>query len=141
MKNDNLSVTIKRIIENDSRFHPDAYIFINDAVKFTIDNINMRADRSNRHISGKELLDGIKDFAMSKFGPMSYEVLSSWGLEDSLSIGYVVFNMVDYKLLGKSNNDSITDFDNSYNLREELSSPFLPEHDNIIYNSRPIDTN
>jgi uncharacterized repeat protein (TIGR04138 family) len=139
MKDQAFLLTIQKILDKDSRFSPEAYTFINDAVVYTVSKINAEKDRKERHISGLELLEGIKDFAVSQFGPMAYEVLSSWGLNDSMSIGYVVFNMVDHQLLGKSDNDSIADFDNSFNLKEQLTKPFLPSDPDITYTDPPID--
>ena len=139
MKDHAFLLTIQKILDKDSRFHPEAYSFINDAVIYTVSQINTQKERSERHISGFQLLEGIKDFAVSQFGPMAYEVLSSWGLKDSLSIGYVVFNMVDHQLLGKSENDSISDFDNAFDLKEELLKPFQPSNPHVVYTDKPID--
>jgi uncharacterized repeat protein (TIGR04138 family) len=139
MKDDTFLFTIQKIIDKDSRFQPEAYSFINDAVVYTVSKINAVRDREERHISGLELLEGIKEFAISQFGPMAYEVLSNWGLKDSLSIGHVVFNMVDYQLLGKSKNDTISDFDNSFFLEEELLKPFTPANPQVNYTGKPVD--
>ena len=139
MKDHAFLLTIQKILDKDSRFRPEAYTFINDAVVYTVSKIDAEKEQNERHISGLELLKGIKDFAVSQFGPMAYEVLSFWGLNDSMSIGYVVFNMVDHQLLGKSENDSISDFDNAFDLKEELLKPFHPSNPKIVYTGKPID--
>jgi uncharacterized repeat protein (TIGR04138 family) len=142
MKDKHFRDTVENIICDDSRFSYDAYEFISKAVAYTVQEISSQKKSStSNHISGYELLCGIGDFAVQQFGPLAYEVLESWGLKDSLSIGYVVFNMVDYSLLGKSDDDSIKDFENVFNLKKELTIRFLPSDGYKPQEMLPIDLN
>ena len=127
MKDKNFINTVENIREDDSRFAYGAYEFVCDAVTYTVNKFkDKQSDRVGSHISGYELLCGICDFAVLQFGPLAYDVLKSWGLENAISIGYVVFNMVDYGLLGKSDKDSIHDFEIEFDLKKELEKTFLP---------------
>lgn len=125
MKTKSFQETIGKIIKNDPRYTPEAYEFMSNAVAFTAHKLK-RLSKVNRHITGKELLEGVKDYALQEFGPMSGEILKSWGLKDSLSIGHVVFNMVDNKLLGKNDRDSIEDFKDGFDFDETFLKPFQP---------------
>ena len=142
MKDKHFKDTVENIICDDSRFSYGAYEFISKAVAYTVQKISStKKATATNHISGYELLCGISDFAVQKFGPLAYEVLKSWGLKDSLSIGYVVFNMVDYSLLGKSDEDDIQDFENAFNLKNELTTRFLPSDGYKSQEILPIDLN
>ena len=48
-----------------------------------------------RHVSGQELLDGIRRFALNQFGPMVVTVFEEWGVHNCRDFGEIVFNMVE----------------------------------------------
>ena len=123
---DNFKSTIHKIVENDPRYSVEAYEFISEAVNYTARKLNRRTRDSNPHINGKELLEGIRDFAIEQFGPMAGLVLKNWGLFTSEDIGNVVFKMVNEKLLRADERDSIDDFKDIFDFKEALSSPFIP---------------
>lgn len=125
MKNLEFYNTVRKILLKDSRYAPDAYEFINDAVIFTVKLFEQEKGKS-RHVTGVELLIGVKEFAIKKFGPMAYEIFQEWGIRDGMSVGNVVFNMLDYGLLSKTEKDSLEDFRVDFNFKEELKKPFMP---------------
>jgi uncharacterized repeat protein (TIGR04138 family) len=126
MKDEQFITTVEKIITDDPRFTEEAYEFISDAVIYTTMQIQNAGDKK-RHISGQELLEGIKDFAIDQFGPLAQEVLASWGIKDTISIGHIVFNMVDHQLLGSTEEDSINDFKNGFDFTSAFTNPFLPK--------------
>ena len=128
MKDEKFTTAVARIVNTDPRYAPEAYSFISDAVLFTARKLESDT-RNKRHITGKELLIGIKEFAMEQFGPIAPEVLRYWGLSDSMAIGHVVFNMVNNQLLGKSQEDTIDDFRNGFDFDSEFSEPFIPHEE------------
>jgi uncharacterized repeat protein (TIGR04138 family) len=79
-----------------------------------------------RHVSGQELLAGIREFALAEFGPMAKTVLNSWGITRTEDFGEIVFNMVEIGLLGRTDKDSREDFANGYDFEEAFRKPFLP---------------
>lgn len=84
----------------------EAFLWVLQALEHT-----RRRLRREGHVSAQELLDGQRDLAIQKFGPMAFEVLSHWGLRSSADIGQVVFAMVEAGLLGKTDEDDLADFD------------------------------
>ena len=78
------------------------------------------------HVSGQELLDGIRDYALQQFGPMTLSVLEAWGIQRCEDFGEIVFNMVETRLLAKTEHDSRDDFKSGYDFHEAFRKPFLP---------------
>ena len=115
------------ILARDSRFHREAYLFLRDALDFTQKAITKNNKGQPRHVSGQELLAGIREFALSQFGPMTITVLEEWGIRSSADFGELVFNMVDAGLLAKTEKDSRDDFRDGYDFFEAFRKPFLPE--------------
>lgn len=118
---------IKKIISYDNRYHADAYKFVNDAVSYTIQKIKFQRSNKILHISGGELLDGIRELAIKQFGPMACEVFNQWGVKNSAAVGNIVFNMVKHNLLVTKETDSLNDFSGACDLMAALSTPFSPK--------------
>ena len=114
---------LAEILARDPRYTLEAYAFVREGLDFTV----RRLDNS-RHVSGQELLEGIREFALEEFGPMTRTVLSGWGITRTEDIGEIVFNMVETGLLGKTDEDSRADFANGYDFDAAFRKPFRPAH-------------
>jgi uncharacterized repeat protein (TIGR04138 family) len=104
---------IEEITERDNRYHPDAYSFTMDALSFT-----QRKLKKLRHVSGQELLDGIREYGLQQFGLMTRTVFEHWGVRKTEDFGEIVFNMVEVGLMGKTDSDSLDDFKDVYDFQE-----------------------
>jgi uncharacterized repeat protein (TIGR04138 family) len=104
---------LEQIIAKDPRFKPEAYVFVHDALGHTWSRLDQR-----RHITGKELLDGIRDLALKRYGPIARAVLNSWGIRTTDDFGVIVFNLVDAGVLSKTEEDHIEDFHAVYDFDE-----------------------
>ena len=80
-----------------------------------------------RHVSGPELLGGVRQYALKEFGPLVMTVFDSWGVHSCEDIGNMVFNLIDAGIFGKTEEDSIEDFKNVYDFDEAFVKPFAPE--------------
>ncbi len=104
-----------QIIAQDPRYKPEAYLFVHDALGHTWARLDQR-----RHVTGRELLDGIKYLALERYGPMARAVLNSWGVRTTDDFGAIVFNLVDAGLLSKTEDDHIEDFHDVYDFDESF---------------------
>ena len=120
---------VKIIRERDSRFDGDAYLFLRDALDFTVSNLRSEEMEEHRHVTGPELLAGVRDHALAEFGPMAWTVLESWGIKADSDIGAMVFQLIEVGAFGKSPEDSPDDFANVIELEKELTEPFQPRED------------
>ncbi|MCC7300385.1 MAG: hypothetical protein IT583_04850 [Verrucomicrobia bacterium] len=121
MKNPNTEQLLASILIRDPRYVAAAYIFVRAGLDYTV----RRLDKP-RHVSGQELLDGIREFALSEYGPMTKTVLNGWGIRCTEDVGEIVFNMVESGLLGKTEKDSRADFADGYDFDETFRKPFYP---------------
>jgi uncharacterized repeat protein (TIGR04138 family) len=121
MKHPNAEELLEGILARDPRYAAEAYAFVRAGLDHTV----RRLDKP-RHVSGQELLDGIREFALAEFGPMTKTVLNGWGIKRTEDVGEIVFNMVETGLLGKTEKDSRADFANGYDFDEAFRKPFQP---------------
>ena len=128
MQKPNFAEAIEKIVQQDSRFDPDAYMFVREGLDFTVKMLkkNPQGPPPHRHVSGQELLDGLRRYALEQFGPMSKTVLSHWGVKQCEDFGDIVFNMVEKGILGKTEQDRREDFKGGYDFDEAFRKPFRP---------------
>jgi uncharacterized repeat protein (TIGR04138 family) len=126
MQNTTFEEVVERIIQEDPRYHPDAYEFLREALDFTQHRLSTRGAESQRHVTGQELLEGIRLFALREFGPMAKTVLNAWGVTQCADFGEIVFNLVDRELLRTTETDRREDFHGGYDFDEAFVKPFLP---------------
>ena len=98
---------LERLVEKDQRYRLDAY-------KFVLGSLNYTTNKQQKagHVSAQELLEGIKEFAYEQFGPLAKTVLEHWGIKRCEDFGEIVYNLVNKKILGKTENDKKEDFSN-----------------------------
>lgn len=125
--NPSFQETVSEIFKKDPRYQPDAYFFLVEALDSTVKNIRKTQPDHGRHVSGKELLDGIKAYALEEFGPLTHTVFSEWGIHVTQDFGEIVFSLVAAGRLGKTEKDSIEDFKNAYDFDEVFRLPFEPQ--------------
>ena len=115
------------IVASDARYQGEAYVFLRDALDFTTKQQKKIKGATVRHVSGPELLGGVRHYALKEFGPMVMTVFDSWGIHSCEDIGNMVFNLIDAGIFGKTEEDSIEDFKNVYDFDEAFVKPFAPE--------------
>jgi uncharacterized repeat protein (TIGR04138 family) len=126
MQEINFDEAVDLIIAKDMRFARDAYGFVREALDFTQKLAGKESRGQIRHVSGQELLNGIRQFALQQFGPMAVTVFEEWGVKQCEDFGEIVFNMVEIGLLAKTEKDGRADFQNGYDFTDAFRKPFWP---------------
>jgi len=122
----NFDEALEKILARDPRFSRDAYHFVRESLDYTQKLISKENRGSVRHITGQELLDGIRQFALAQFGPMTVTVLEEWGVKNCRDFGDIVFNMVESSLLAKTDKDTRDDFNTGYDFTDAFRKPYWP---------------
>jgi uncharacterized repeat protein (TIGR04138 family) len=117
---------LAEIQAKDPRYQREAYFFVREALDHTQKAVAKDARGRIRHVTGQELLGGIRDFALQQFGPMAKTLLEEWGVRSGADFGEIVFNMVEVGWLAKTEKDSRADFQDGYDFDEAFVKPFLP---------------
>jgi uncharacterized repeat protein (TIGR04138 family) len=121
----NFELSVQKILAADPRFHSEAYFFVRDALEFTRRS-NGRQKHSARDVSSKELLDGLRKYALETYGPMAITVLAEWGVGSCEDFGEIVFNLFAHNFERKSDTDNREDFKSGFSFEEAFRKPFLP---------------
>jgi len=128
----NFDEELEKIVGKDSRYTREAYLFVREALDHTQRMIGKPTrEDERRHVSGQQLLEGIRDFALQQYGPMALTVLNEWGIRRCEDFGEIVFNMVENSLLAKTDDDTRQDFAGGYTFEDAFRKPFVPAHRTI----------
>ncbi|GAX62310.1 hypothetical protein SCALIN_C29_0094 [Candidatus Scalindua japonica] len=123
---------LQGLVNKDCRYSMQSYQFIFEALDYTVSQLGKKYNSSieqERHVTGQELSEGIKQFAMEKFGYMTRIVFEQWGITKSGDFGEIVFNLVESGLMGKTETDSLDDFKELYDFYIEFDEKFKIEGD------------
>ena len=120
---------LKIIREEDDRYEEGAYWFVRHALDHTIKNLKKGSSSGakNNHVSGKQLLNGIRNYAIDQYGPMAITLFDNWRILCCEDFGEIVFKLVEHGILGKTDEDSREDFAGGYAFHEAFKDPFLPQ--------------
>jgi len=119
--------SVVSILKRDKRFDVQAYFFLKDALDFTLKRIAEGNGGQARHVSGPELLEGFRDYALEQFGPMASTLMSEWGVRKCLDVGDMVFHLIEEQVFGKQDSDRREDFSEVFDFEDSLVDPFLPK--------------
>lgn len=132
---------VTRTVTPKCKYHPNAYEFIFSALRHTQKKFDrdemLDPEDEESHISGPELLDGIRELALERFGLLARTVFSQWGIKATDDFGHMVFEMIEKGHMRKTDRDRLEDFfavydfvevfDNSYTV--DVSNAFLIDTD------------
>ena len=111
---------------DESPYELEAYQFVLEALEYTLESCS-----EVRHVTGQELLAGIRSYAKVQFGPMAKHVFNEWGVHATRDFGKIVFLLVERGLLRKTDDDRLEDFADVYDFQTVFEREYYadPAHD------------
>ena len=141
---------IAKLLREDRRYRFEAYVFVFETLNFAQNVLGMgtktesetapeaaetfagstegeEAAQPERHVSGQELCEAVRRYALAQFGYMAKTVLGSWGIHSTGDVGEIVFNLIRIGQMRKTATDRREDFDDVYDFdtafRQEFRIP------------------
>lgn len=124
--------TTSKTITARKRYHSQAYQFVFAALRHTQQQLGRAVahdpETEEAHISGRELLGGVRELALEQFGLMTQTVFRQWGIESTDDFGRIVFELIERGEMRKTDRDRLSDFFDVY------------EFEDVFDRRYPIDT-
>ena len=109
-------------------YHAAAYHFVEAALPYSQQTLRHRQtfneDDPDAHISGHELLEGIRLLGQREFGLMARTVFNQWGIYTTDDFGRIVFEFIERGEMKKTDSDKLSDFFNVYDFREAFDDDY-----------------
>jgi uncharacterized repeat protein (TIGR04138 family) len=131
MQNVSFTEALDTVLARDSRYARDAYLFLREALDFTLKKRRKSRGGDSPDAPASELLDGFRLHALKEYGPMSRMVLESWGIRSCEDIGHLVFNLVEAGVFSKTERDTPEEFRNGFDFDAAFLAPFRPQRKNL----------
>jgi len=136
---------LAKLLEEDRRYAFEAYVFVFEALSFAQDVLQLGTetpsepllspseqsvddeDTPERHVTGQELCEAIRQYAVEQYGYMAKTVLNNWGINETGDFGSIVFNLIEIGQMRKTPNDRREDFDDVYDFDAAFHRDFKIE--------------
>jgi uncharacterized repeat protein (TIGR04138 family) len=132
---------LAKLLKNDKRYKFEAYAFVFESLSYAQEKMGLGQERpadeeeaeppakgkpgkAERHMTGQQLCEAIRQFALEQFGLMAKSVLNSWGVHNTGDIGNIVFNLIEIGQMRKTKQDKREDFDNVFDFETALVRDF-----------------
>ncbi len=77
-----------------------------------------------KHVSGQQLCEAIRRYALDQYGLLAKHVLNQWGVRKTDDFGEIVFNLIDIGKMRRTEEDSREDFVDVFDFEEGLVNQF-----------------
>ena len=114
-----LREVVRKLALEDGRYSVEAFEFIFESLEPAVRLAGReKAEGTDRHINGGQLLEGLRYEARRLFGPLAAQVWRSWGVKRTIDWGHIVFLLVGEGLLNRRDSDSLEDFRETFDFDE-----------------------
>jgi uncharacterized repeat protein (TIGR04138 family) len=135
---------LEEIVDAVGLYPAEAYVFVQQGLNRTVQHIHgtdpeetadtgkrkrrrrpgASGEDASRHITGRDLCLGLRDEAWARWGLLARTVLARWNVTTTLDFGRIVFALVEYQHLQKTDDDTIDDFRGVFDFRTGLEADY-----------------
>jgi uncharacterized repeat protein (TIGR04138 family) len=120
--------TIDQVAEEVGLYPPDAFEFVRRGLQHTVDKLHAEKGPDEcHHVSGQQLSEGLREFALKQWGMLARTVLRRWNINRTDDFGQIVFALVANGYLSTTEQDSIDDFKNVFDFRTAFEEGYQIE--------------
>ncbi len=141
------------LLKSDPRYHFNAYFFMFEALRYAQEELGLGGsvteeaaerfeeiegikksnegedledpeEHEEQHITGQDLCEAIRKFALSQYGYMAKSVLNEWGIKETGDFGEIVYSLIEIGQMRKNEADRREDFNEVYDFEEALQKDF-----------------
>lgn len=126
-KEDEIEDPVRSLAIKDGRYSPEAFRFLFEALHHAIRLAGKEdSEGTERHVTGQEVLAGMRHYARELFGPLAAQVWRSWGIHETLDWGRIVFLLVEAGMLNRQDTDTLDDFRDGFDFDEAFVQDYRP---------------
>lgn len=125
---------LAELLRRDRRYHRNAYFFVFEALRYAQEHLGLGQPivsndpllEEQRHVTGQQLCESIRRYAVEQYGMLAKSVLNDWGVRNTGDFGEIVFNLIEIGQMKKTDSDRRADFENVFDFDDGLRDAFLP---------------
>jgi len=115
---------LQQVVEEVGLYPMEAYEFIQQGLSYTVHKLHgeVKDEKVSRHVSGQQLCDGLREFALMNWGLLARTVLSRWNVRRTVDFGRIVFALVDNGYMQKTEDDTLEDFRDVFDFKSAFEN-------------------
>lgn len=116
-------------VANELGYPLEALEFVQRGLSYTVNKTHGPIDesKSSRHVSGQQLCEGLREYALMQWGMLAGTVLRRWNLNTTYDFGRIVFGLIDAGYMQRTESDTIEDFRDVYDFKQTFDSGYKIE--------------
>ena len=122
--------SLSKLVDELGVYPLEAFEFVQQGLGHTAARVHGSLDGKprtpgrDRHVTGQQLAQGLRDYALFQWGYLARTVLGRWGIRCTFDFGRIVFALVDNGFLRKTEGDSVEDFRNVYDFQTAFETQY-----------------
>jgi uncharacterized repeat protein (TIGR04138 family) len=118
--------TIDQVIEEQGLYPYEAFEFVRRGLTYTVEQVHaaLTDPDASRHVSGQQLCEGLRQYALMQWGLLARTVLQRWNIRRTEDFGKIVFTLVESGEMSSTEDDSIHDFRHVYDFTVAFDSAY-----------------
>jgi uncharacterized repeat protein (TIGR04138 family) len=120
------SMSLQEIADALGAYDVEALRFVQEGLSYAVNKFHGEQvdPKANRHVSGQQLCQGLREYALARWGMMARAVLSRWGITSTLDFGKIVYALIDARYMSRTEQDSIEDFRDVYDFKAAFDADY-----------------
>lgn len=121
-----------------AKYDVRAYEFVFQALRIAQQGLGRTetadSEPEDAHVTGPELLEGIRALGIMQFGLMTSTVFRHWGVRTTDDFGRIVFELIETGKMKKTDRDQLSDFVGVYDFEDAFDREYRFDTRNAFRN-------
>ncbi len=115
---------LQQIVEEVGLYPVEAFEFVQQGLSYTVQKLHgeLKDEKTSRHVTGRDLCEGLREFALMNWGLLARTVLARWNVRKTIDFGRIVFALVDNAYMQKTADDTLDDFRDVFDFKTALEN-------------------
>ena len=121
--------TLEEVVSEVGLYPIEAYEFLQRGLKYTVGMVHgdLKDPEASRHVSGQQLCEGLREFALLEWGMLARTVLARWNIRRTVDFGRIVFALIDNGWMSATDEDDLDDFRDVYDFKSAFETKYRIE--------------
>ena len=140
-----MNTDLQELFNQDPRYKPEAYQFIFESLDYAQNRLKLgkkqesepsemrlsceeckteESQEAENHVTGQELCQASRLYALDMYGFMAKTVLNNWGIHSTSDFGELVYNMIRIGRMRKTLEDRREDFNDVYDFENAFDEDY-----------------
>lgn len=115
---------LQQVVDEVGLYPVEAFEFVQQGLSYTVQKLHgeLKEEKVSRHVTGRDLCEGLREFALMNWGLLARTVLARWNVRKTIDFGRIVFALVDSGHMQKTDDDTLEDFRDVFDFKKAFEN-------------------